>query len=67
MTEQSVACAEAEAEVTKATKTTETTKKTFIAQVSKYGRKAGRKHIEVPKHKRADFNPGDYVRVTPIE
>jgi len=37
-------------------------KQKFIARVSKYGN-TGRKHIEVPKPNRDDFEPGDYVEV----
>ncbi len=40
--------------------------KSFIAQVSNYGGKSGRKHIEVPKDKRKRFQSGDHVKVTPL-
>lgn len=37
----------------------------FISRVSKYG-SGGRKHIEVPKKHRREFESGTYVSVRPI-
>ena len=49
------------------TKKSKKSDKSFIAQVSNYGGKSGRKHIEVPKEKRKIFQSGDHVKVDPVE
>jgi hypothetical protein len=43
----------------------ETKRQKFIGKVSTYG--DGRKHIEVPKNKRKDFESGDAVFVEKID